>query len=115
MFISWRGLGYLVLFFGFGFAMVTYGIVDRLLGANYHDGHDWPTGVSLFFSETVCWYLGLHLHNKNARVVVDQMTGQEIILVKSHDFIGIPMHFWGVIFLAAGVFFCVKEFFQSSP
>lgn len=49
------------------------------------------TSVAAIFS----WYFGNKWNNKNGRIVIDEQTGQRIVLKNNHSLFWINMEYWG--------------------
>ena len=85
--------------------------VNALLGIpdgfkHYRDAHTWLWLLGMGLSAIACWYLGQWLdarETKNAKVVIDKESGQEIRLVSRHDLFWILVKWWAVVWFAAGL------------
>jgi hypothetical protein len=95
--IIWSGLGFLpilfLIIFGLGFSAGSNGpISDKALACTFL-----LTGLA---SGAMGWWL----RQKPGRVVIDKATGKEITLRRSHSLFFIPMVYWGLIFIAMGLY-----------
>jgi hypothetical protein len=101
--LIWSGKGYLVAVLTFGSSLVANVITNSVTGGEaYWDAHRWPFAVSLFVSALACGYLGLVLQNRGARVLVDQETGEEVVLRESNTLFFLPIPWWGPILAVFG-------------
>jgi hypothetical protein len=108
--VIWSGKGYLVAVFTFGFSLVANLITNYLTGNGaYWDAHKWPLAISLFFSSAVCWLLGVDLDRREARVLLDPITGEQVVLKQSNTLFFIPMRWWGPILAIGSVAVLITE------
>jgi hypothetical protein len=108
--IIWSGLGFLVAVFVFGSSLIFNLGFNQWMGEGYYDTHKWPFALSLVLSAVICWFLGSALRKRNAQVVVDKETGQEIVLNHgNHRLFFIPMHIWGPILVAIAAVVLVMD------
>ena len=111
IFFFWRGFGFLVFVFVFGFSLVANIIVNSATGGKaYWNAHKWPFDLSLLLAATACWFLGQFLNKQKARILIDPKTGKEVVLRKTHTFFGIPMMWWGPILAGCGLIALVVGF-----
>jgi hypothetical protein len=110
--IIWSGFGFLILVVAFGAFLLSQLGIDVIFGAKYYEMHHWTIGVAMFLAAIGCWLLDLAFRGGKARVVVDQATGQEIVLRRRHSLFFIPTHIWVPIFVLIGIVLCVMEFFK---
>jgi len=109
--IIWSGLGFLVVVFVFGAALLCNWAFDAAWGAGYYSAHHWTVGVAMFMGATWSWVVGNSLRKRTARTVIDEATGERFILDRvKHGLFFIPMHYWGPILGVIGVVLCVMEF-----
>jgi len=108
--IIWRGMGFLVAVFIFGCSLIANLITNGITGSEeYWDAHQWPLGVSFFFSSILCWFFGRLLANKEARILIDKKTGEEITQEPCHALFFIKMHLWGPILMLLGIFLIIYD------
>ena len=101
--IVWSGKGYLVAVLTFGSSLLGNLITNAATGdRSYWDGHRWPFATCLCVASVACWLVGLHLHGKGARLLIDPQTGEEVILRNSHTLFFIPVVWWGPILAVWG-------------
>jgi len=109
--IIWSGKGFLVAVFTFGFSLVANLVTNSVTGGGaYWDAHKWPFAVSLFVSAVPSWVVGRSIQNRNARVLVDPKTGEEVVLRESHTLFFVPMMWWAPILVVVGVITLSIEF-----
>lgn len=93
--IIWRGFGIMVV------VLAVIGVMVGSLGSL-------PLGMLVAAALTY----GMHRlieAKQPPRVLVDQQTGQEVILKPKHDLFFVPVKYWSYVFVALGVLF----FFQK--
>jgi hypothetical protein len=108
--LVWRGHGIFV-------AVLT---MVAFVGAKVAGEHIWgeplaPTvrpgveSVGMLLAAALVY--GLHLlveRSNQPRVLVDQATGQEVVLQSKHDLFFVPIKFWPYVLAALGVFIFFK-------
>jgi hypothetical protein len=108
--LVWRGYGIFV-------AILT---VVAYIAATAAAEHIWSSPLSpsvrpgvelagMLFAAALVY--GLHLlveRSNKPRVLVDQSTGQEVVLQSKHDFFYLPIKYWPFVLAALGIWF----FFQ---
>jgi drug/metabolite transporter (DMT)-like permease len=111
--IIWSGLGFLVVIFFFGAALLCNLAFDAAWGEGYYSAHQWTIGVAMFIGAALSWVVGNLLRKRTAQTVIDKATGKEIVLDHgAHRLFFIPMHYWGLILGCIGVVLCVMEVIQ---
>ena len=109
--IIWSGKGFLVAVFTYGCSLVANLITNFVTGSGaYWVAHKWPFAVSLFVSAVPCWVVGRAIQNRNARVLVDPKTGEEVVLREPHTLFFVPMKWWAPILAVSGVITLSIEF-----
>ena len=111
--IVWRGWGLLALILGAAINVGIEQLTDNFFSIpegfkHYRDAHTWWWFIGMLLSAVACWFAGLALDKralKNAQVVMDKETGQELRLLKRHDMFWIPVKWWSLIYLGVGVWF----------
>jgi hypothetical protein len=114
--IIWRGWGVLALIIMAVFGVGMEALLDATVGLpngikQYRAEHPWVELVSFGLSAIACWYVGTALERrelKNAKVVTDKETGQDVRLIGRHDLFWIPVKWWSVIWAVAGIYFAVR-------
>ena len=109
--VIWRGYGIMVVVF------VVLGLVAGKLFAENVWGTPLPVdkrqlsemlGMLLAAALSYGFYFFTKRHSEK-RVMIDKITGKEVVLEKKHDLFFIPMKYWPIILAALGVMF----FFQK--
>jgi hypothetical protein len=104
IFLFWRGFGFLVFVFVFGFSLIANIIVNSATGGKaYWNTHKWPFALSLFFAAASCWFLGQFLSKQKTRLLIDPKSGEEVVIRKTHTFFAIPMIWWCPILAGWGL------------
>ena len=87
--IVWTGAGGLV----FVIAVVAAGIGAVLGGTHPAAGG----GLGLIAGSVAIWFLGKRLNGPGStRVLIDQKTGEQVVLRRKHTMFWIPMEYWAV-------------------
>ena len=111
--IIWHGLGYLVVVFVFGAALLCNVAFDAAWGEGYYSAHKWTIGAAMLISAPLSWVVGRRLRQRSALTVIDKATGEEMVLDRAkHGLFFIPMHYWGGILTLIGLTLCVLEFIE---
>ena len=107
MFIRWTGNGiFAPLIVGIGVFGVT-NITKSLYGPSYVATHPFVPWLGLALGGFLCWWIGNSLRNEEPRELIDARTRQRILIRKSHTLYGVPMHWWGLVAVAVGLFLAV--------
>jgi hypothetical protein len=110
--IIWDGLGFLVVVFVFGAALLCNWAFDAAYGAGYYSSHMWTIGVAMFISGGLSWIIGDRLRKRSAQVVIDKATGTEFLLDRAtHRLFFVPMYYWGAILGVIGTVLCGIDLF----
>jgi|GEM_PF-3233077 len=109
--IVWRGYGWLALMVAVVINVSLNEAANAVFGIppgvkHYRDAHPvvWLIGMGL--SAAACWLLGTWLdarEQRNAKVLVDPSTNQSVKLMSKHDMFWIPIKWWAVVWLLAGL------------
>jgi hypothetical protein len=103
MFI-WRGVGLAVVALTFGALVLTEVGVERLFSDDhYYQAHGWPKFVAFVLAAGMVWLLSDYIEKRQARVVVDKQTGQEMTLRGTHHLFFVPLKYWPAILVVAGL------------
>lgn len=109
MIIIFRGAGGLVLLFGIlaalGMNIVTSTWFDQ---PNYFQSHSWAQALSLWLAGAACWFMGRYLHSRPGRVLVDKVTGEEVIQRPTHSLFFIKLEYWAPILFVVGLWVLIR-------
>jgi hypothetical protein len=114
--IIWRGWGVLALIIMALTAVAIEGILEATVGLpngikQYRVEHPWVWLVSFGLAAVFCWFAGTALERrelKNAKVVTDKETGQDIRLIGRNDMFWIPVKWWSVVYVVLAIVFVVS-------
>lgn len=114
--IIWRGWGVLALIIMALTAVAIEGILEATVGLpngikQYRVEHPWVWLVSFGLAAFFCWFAGTALERrelKNAKVVTDKETGQDIRLIGRNDLFWIPVKWWSVVYVVLAIVFMVS-------
>ena len=112
MFI-WSGLGFLVAVITFGSCLLANVLLDAQFGEGYYSSHPWAIGAALIVGGTITAGLGFRLKGRSDRFVVDEETGERMVINQSnHSFFFVPMHWAGVIIAVIGIGVAISDAFR---
>jgi hypothetical protein len=100
--VIWQGLGFLAALIPVLIAVLFEMIFDAKFGKGYTNQHHWIWGVSMLVSAPVLWFLGNKLTGPG-RELIDPKTGQVVTLRKKHTLFWIPMQYFGLLLIVAGI------------
>lgn len=89
--IVWSGRGFLSVLVLIVALFASMGILPK-------EHSDYAFIIATFVAAAFSWYFGNKWNNKNTRVVIDEQTGQRIVLKNNHSLFWINMEYWGLIF-----------------
>ncbi len=93
--VVWKGCGLAVLVITFLFVLSVQFSVEYFYGEGQYQALAWPVPLVFLLSAIPTTLLGLKLHNKPGRVLIDPETNEKVELKETHSFFWIPMHYWG--------------------
>ena len=102
--LIWRGLGLVVLVVPFVVLLAAVVLVDAVFGAGTYTSAIGPVlGGSLLLSAGIVAWINRRIERRPVRRLVDQATGEEVILAEKHDFWFVPLRYWPWILVGGGV------------
>jgi len=102
--VIWSGLGFLAGVITFAFLLLFNFVLDSQFGEGYYSSHPWAIGTALIFGGIVSSGIGFMLMGRSDRYVVDEETGDRLVVNNSsHSFFFVPMHWAGIVIAAIGV------------
>ena len=111
--LIWRGWGLLVIVIVVGMVLLGGYVTDSITGGSeYRDTHSWPYALSLLPPAAVLWFLGRFLANRKARSVIDEETGERLVLRSDHSLFFVKMHWWGPILVVVALGNIIYELVQ---
>ena len=103
MFI-WRGFGVAVVGLTFVMLLLTELGVERAFSDDsYYQDHGWPKLFAFVLAAGLVWVLSSYFESRPPRLVVDQKTGETLVLMNRHDLFFIPLKYWPAILIVLGV------------
>ena len=110
--VIWNGLGFLVAVITFGSCLLANFVLDAQFGEGYYSSHQWTIGAALLVGGIVSSAIGFMLKGRSDRFVVDEETGERLVVNKSnHSFFFIPMHWAGIVIGIIGIGMVISEAF----
>lgn len=102
--IIWRGIGFLVAVLLFGGLVLAQLVADSIGGPDtYSENVPLYAGFGLIIGGALTYLLARWDESRNPeRNLVDQKTGQEVIIRNRSEFFFIPMRYWGLLAMVVG-------------
>lgn len=111
--VIWSGFGFLVAVITFGSCLLFNVLLDAQFGEGYYSSHQWATGTALAVGGVLSSGIGFVLKGRSDRYVVDEETGERMVINNSnHSIFFIPMHWAGVAIAALGIGVTVFDAFN---
>jgi len=111
--VIWSGLGFLVAVITFGACLIANFVLDAQFGEGFYASHPWAIGAALFVGGIVSSGVGFMLKGRSDRFVVDEQTGERLVINSSnHSLFFVPMHWAGLIIAVIGVGVAVSGVFN---
>jgi hypothetical protein len=109
--LIWRGKGIFALLIAVLINLIINESSNAYFGIpegfhHYRDAHQWVWLLGMGLSALACWYLGLWVEAdtlRNAKLLLDPETGQEVRVLAAHDLFWIPIKWWAVVWVVAGL------------
>jgi len=101
--IIWSGWGILVPVFVF-IAFIGTALLGDVVGAT----NDQKAITAMLLASVACWFVGRYLNDPSrGRVLLDEETGESVVVQKSHTLFWIEVQWWAVpcLILAVTFFF----------
>ena len=80
---------------------------------NYFQEYLWPKLAALWLAGVACWFLGRYVNGKPPQTVIDERTGQQVLVKPSHELMFIKMEYWGVMYGVIGLVLLVLNFARN--
>lgn len=111
--VIWSGLGFLVAVITFGSCLLANFVLDAQFGEGYYSSHVWAVGAALLMGGIISSGIGFLLKGRSDRFVVDEATGERMVINNSsHSFFFIPMHWAGIVVAVIGVGVAISDAFN---
>jgi hypothetical protein len=94
--IIWQGFGFLGVLIPVGCYILTALMVGSITGPNYLGLHSWPGALGTLVGAGLVWLLAQKLSGPG-RILVDQQTGETVVLKKQHSLFFVPLRYVAVI------------------
>ncbi|SJL84284.1 hypothetical protein [Vibrio palustris] len=105
--IIWRGWGILVVLI----TMVMYMAVIFLGESIFHQGYaihaQYYHAVATLLSAIAVWFTGRKLNGGQGRELLDEKTGQKVIMKSSHSLFFIKFEYWAIPLAILGLLFMI--------
>lgn len=94
--LAWRGKGWLVPIGTFASLLITQKVVNTAYNdPDFYTANAWPKIGGAAIAGAVLWVVGRKLNAEPGRRLMDTTTKEEFELKRRHDFMHIPMQYWG--------------------
>ena len=100
--IIWQGLGLLAVLIPIAMYALTVKVLQLALGVAYTDTHSWPGALGTILGAALVYLLAMRL-DAPGRTLVDQRTGQTVIIKRKHTLFWVPMHILAMVLAAVGL------------
>ncbi|NME72386.1 hypothetical protein [Flammeovirga aprica] len=100
----WSGKGIFAIFVFLASAII-FGLIFPGTSASY--GFGFCFIVTAVFS----WFMGKKWNDQDAKMYIDEDSGQKVIVKGNHTIFWIKLQYWGPIFLLIGLYFISTKFF----
>ena len=108
--LIWNGLGFLVAAITFGCCLMANFLLDAQFGKGFYSSHLWAVGLALLLGGIISSGVGFLLKGRSDRFVVDEETGERLVINQSdHSFFFIPMHWAGVVIAVIGASVAIQD------
>ncbi|MBU0504555.1 MAG: hypothetical protein ABII18_05730 [bacterium] len=103
--IIWRGWGILALVI----PAITWIIIPLIFKElvsheTYSVYYRYSSAFGIFLGAIPLWFLGRKLNRGGARTLVDEKTGEKVVLQANHSFFFIKMEYWSILFILFSLF-----------
>lgn len=107
--LIWRGWGFLAAVLLFGGLLAAQFVVEAIAGeGSYSRNSAVYGGIGVAIAGIVTFLLGQWLERRNPpRQLVDQKTGEQVVVQDRHDLFFVPMKYWGLIGVVGGIIIAV--------
>jgi hypothetical protein len=107
--IIWRGWGIIAAVLLFGGLLAAQLVVDAVAGDGTYEANSLVFGgIGVAVGGVATYALATWLERRNPpRTLVDQSTGEQVVLKQQNDLFFIPMKHWGLIGIVGGIVMAV--------
>lgn len=96
--VIWQGFGIVVLVVIGVLAFGAEYLTATLFGASFYTQYeDYVAGGTYLLGAPILWFVGRYLNGGKTQVLVDQATGEEVILRPNHSLFFIKVEYWAII------------------
>lgn len=100
--IVWSGRGFLIVIVLIATLFTVLGLLPKEYG-------DYAFVIAAYVAGIFSFVFGTKWNNKKARVLIDEKTGERILVKNNHSLFWIPMQYWGFIFAFLGTFILTQN------
>lgn len=104
--LIWSGLGFLVALITFFSLFLTQKVVGEIFSdPQYYSVNGWPKLLGFLVAAGVTYLLSLRFSRNKGRVLIDKVTGKEVVFKRRHTLFFIDIKYWPLILIAVGIVF----------
>jgi len=104
MIFFWQGLGFLGVVIPVAVALLTNFLLDAIFGHGFYSSHNYSILIAMTVSALIVWFVGEKLNNSEQdRILIDQETGEKVILKNKHTFFFISLKWWALGYIIFGL------------
>lgn len=110
--IVWRGIGILAPIIPVAMWVFLPELVKTVFGQEaFSSSYSWVSSISILLGAVAVWFWGRHVNTKNIRILIDEQTGQQIVLKPNHSLFFINMEYWAIPFGVLALYMLLKPLF----
>jgi hypothetical protein len=100
--LIWKGWGIIIVpICGLSLFLTVYLVNSLTSDDRYFIKHNWPFALAMMIAGILTFIAGKKLPRKE-RHLIDQQTGQKVVLATTHSFFFIPLVYWGHLLFVLG-------------
>lgn len=103
--IIWRGWGILVVLITLAIYMAVILLGDSLFDHGYATHAQYYNAAAILLSAIAVWFVGRKLNGGQGRELLDEKTGQRVLLKNSHSLFFIKFEYWAIPLAIIGILF----------
>jgi hypothetical protein len=112
--VIFNGLGFLVAVVTFGSCLLANFLLDNQFGEGYYSSNLWAIGSALVIGGLISSTIGFLLKQRTDRFVIDEQTGERLVInLSNHSFFFIPMHWAGIVIALLGIGVAIADIFVN--
>jgi len=106
--LIWQGAGIMAALIPAILGFIAQWGVDRYFGHGYAMAHGWQNAIAWLVGAIIVWVVSVSLEKQPGKVLVDPTTGNKVELKAKHTLFWVPMKYWAIVWVVAGIYAIVK-------